>query len=79
MAKVYETGNKNYVIRMACRHAIDDRESMIDGYRNRFYDPKGDPNDPVTNHEFLHGNEEYINKCKAEVRDYKKMLQRTYP
>jgi len=70
MAKIYETGNKNYVIRMACRHAIDDRESMIDGYTSNIPDSR-----LTLNAQDL----EYVNKCKAEVRDFKKLLQRTFP
>jgi len=65
MAKVYETGNKNYVIRMACRFAIYEREEMIDGYipHNRLWTER----------------EEYIRKCKSQIRDFKKLIGRSYP
>jgi len=65
VAKVYETGNKNYVIRMACRHAVDcvevDIESLLPVYLDR------------------QRNQPEIDRCKAEIRDFKKLIERSYP
>jgi len=75
MGTRYETGTKNHVIMRALYHAIDERESMVDGYSNRYYDSKGDLNDPITGHEFRAADLEYINGVKAEIRDFKKMFK----
>lgn len=75
MAKRYETGTKDQVIYRALLHAIDDRDSMVDGYRNRYYDPNGDPDNEVTNYEFAPQDVEYIESVKAELRDFNKMLE----
>jgi len=75
MGKRYESGTKNQVIISALMHAIDDRDAMVDAYSNRYYDPDGDPNDPVTGHEFSAENIEYINRVKAQLRDYQKMAK----
>jgi hypothetical protein len=53
---------------MACIHAIDDRTSMIDGHRNPHY-----PEHAAK--EFLIGSEDYVEKCKAEIRDFKKLIK----
>lgn len=67
MAKIYETGNKNYVIRMACRHAIDCIEVDIESYNIQANDlPYCHPGS-------------YIGQCQAEIRDFKKLIERSYP
>jgi len=65
MPKLFETGNKNYVIRMACYHAIDDRDSMIDAYSGIVKLSSGD--------------RKHIDKCKAEIRDFQKLIEKSYP
>jgi len=78
MAKRYRTGTKNQVIRSALMHALDDRESMVDGYRNPHYDANAKPDDPhysVIHYEFRDEDLEYINKVKAEIADFKQMLE----
>ena len=75
MGKRYESGTKNQVIFSALMHAIDDRESMVDGYTNRYYEPNGDPNNPVTNYEFRAEDIKYIEGVKTQLRDYQKMAK----
>ncbi len=75
MGKRYESGTKNQVIFSALMHAIDDRESMVDGYTNRYYEPDGDPNHSVTGHEFRAEDIKYIESVKAQLRDYQKMVK----
>jgi hypothetical protein len=61
----YETGTRNKVIAQALLHAIDDREEMIAGYLNPHWPEVGDSE---------YYDEEYVAKCKAKVRDFRKVL-----
>ena len=63
--KRYESGTRNEVIVKALVHAISDREEMIRGYLNPHWPELGDSE---------YYDEEYVAKCKAQVRDFRRLL-----